>query len=139
MIKWAGRLLALIGAGHLTLGLLLSLDYVEDWLSLRLWNNWLDDTPAVNAFWGNLAGFGLPLLIVGLLVTWMDRRGIVPPPFLAWTVLAWSSVFAVIAEPTPAPVMMVAAIMLLRGIHRAATPAEPAPNTAKREPADGSN
>lgn len=126
MIKWAGGILALIGAGHLTLGLLLSHAYFGDWLSLRLWGHWWDDTLSVYAFWGNPAGFGLPLLLVGLLVAWMGRRDVVPPAFLAWTVLAWGGVCAVIAEPTPAPVVVVAAVLLLRGIHRA----KPRPSTA---------
>ena len=44
-----------------------SAGYFGDWLSLRLWGNWWDEAsrPA-NAFWGNLAGFGLPLLPIHL-------------------------------------------------------------------------
>ncbi|WP_230464386.1 hypothetical protein, partial [Nocardia seriolae] len=39
MIKWSGRIIAFIGAGHLTTGLLLSQAYFGDWLSLRLWGH----------------------------------------------------------------------------------------------------
>ncbi|MFF3666342.1 DUF6463 family protein [Microtetraspora malaysiensis] len=127
MIKWAGRVLAIIGGGHLALGLLFSRASFGDWLSLRLWGHWRDDTPAVHDFWGNPAGFGLPLLLVGLLVLWMDRRGLTPPAFLAWTMLVWAVACAVIAEPTPAPLLVAAAILLLCGIRRAATHTTPAP------------
>ncbi|WP_225278819.1 hypothetical protein [Nocardia rosealba] len=46
----------------------------------------------------------------------------IPPEFLAWAVLGWGPrspacvVCAVVVEPTPAPVVVIAAILLLRGI-----------------------
>lgn len=119
MIKWAGRLIALIGGGHLTLGMLASWSYFDDWMSMELWGHWWDDTDAANAFWSNPAGFSWPLLVVGLLVVWMDRNGIVPLPFLACMVLGWGALCAVIVEPTPGPLVVVAAVILLRGIRSA--------------------
>lgn len=116
MIKGAGVVLAIIGGGHLTIGLLLSASSFDEWLSFELWGHWWEDTPAANSFWANPAGFGWPLLLVGSLIVWMDRRGIVPPEFLAWAVLGWGVVCAVIVEPTPGPVVVIAAIVLLRGI-----------------------
>ncbi|MGW6422818.1 DUF6463 family protein [Nocardia sp. NPDC055053] len=116
MIKWAGMVLAIIGGGHLAIGLLLSSSSFDEWLSFELWGHWWEDTPAANSFWANPAGFGWPLLLVGSLIVWMDRRGIVPPEFLAWAVLGWGVVCAVIVEPTPGPVVVIAAVVLLRGI-----------------------
>ncbi|MGF6883731.1 hypothetical protein ABIA39_008314 [Nocardia sp. GAS34] len=125
MIKWAGGILASIGAGHLTVGLLASSAYFGDWLSLRLWGHWWEDTTPAMSFWANPAGFGLPLTLIGLLVVWMDRNGVVPPAFLAWTVLVWSAMCAYCVEPTPAPVVVITAGVLLYGIRRAATHIEP--------------
>ncbi|MEU3350906.1 DUF6463 family protein [Streptomyces sp. NPDC037389] len=122
MTKWAGRILAFIGAGHLLVGLLLSRAYFGDWLLLRLWGHWWEDTRAANAFWGTPAGFGLPLFVIGLLVTWMDRRRITPPIFLPWVLLAWTAVIAVSVEPTPAPLAAAASVLLLSGVRRAAGP-----------------
>lgn len=119
-IRWAGWILAIIGGGHLTLGLLISASSFDEWLTLELWGHWWEDTRAANSFWANPAGFGWPLLLVGALIVWMDRRGIVPPEFLAWAVLGWGVVCAVIVEPTPGPVVVIAAILLLRGIRVAA-------------------
>ncbi|MEV0059508.1 DUF6463 family protein [Nocardia sp. NPDC050718] len=124
MINWAGVVLAIIGGGHLAIGLLLSSSSFDEWLSLELWGHWWEDTPAANSFWANPAGFGWPLLLVGLLIVWMDQRGIVPPAFLAWAVLGWGVVCAVIVEPTPGPVVVIAAILLLRGIRVAGAHAE---------------
>ncbi|MFC4124296.1 DUF6463 family protein [Nocardia rhizosphaerae] len=124
MIAWAGGILAVVGAGHLLLGLVFSVDYFDEWLTFQLWGRWLEDTPEVNGFWGVPGGFGLPLAIVGALVLWMNSNGIVPPAFLAWTVLAWGAVCAIIVEPTPAPLLVVAALLLLRGIRSAASEAE---------------
>ncbi|MFC9967091.1 hypothetical protein ACFVH4_22925 [Nocardia ignorata] len=95
---------------------LVSSSSFDEWLTFELWGHWWEDTPAANSFWANPAGFGWPLLLVGSLIVWMDRRGIVPPEFLAWAVLGWGVVCAVVVEPTPAPVVVIAAILLLRGI-----------------------
>ncbi|MFE3059177.1 DUF6463 family protein [Nocardia sp. NPDC059239] len=130
MIKWAGGVLAFIGAGHLTVGLLLSSAQFGNWLSLQLWGHWWEDTESANAFWANPAGFGLPLTLVGLLVMWMTRHGIVPPASLAWTVLAWGVVCAIIAEPTPAPLVVITAALLLRATRNTTKAVEQHPITA---------
>ncbi|MCP2339775.1 DUF6463 family protein [Actinomadura rupiterrae] len=127
MIWWAGRGLALIGGGHLAIGLLLSRSYFDDWFALRLWGHWTEDTHQASYFWANPAGFGWPLLLIGLTVVWMDRRGITPPLFLAWMVLGWAVVCAVIAEPTPGPVLVAFAVMLLRGVQKASGRAQTVP------------
>ncbi|RJO73747.1 hypothetical protein D5S18_21535 [Nocardia panacis] len=124
-IKWTGGIIAGISAGHLAVGLSLSSGYFGDWLSLRLWNHWWEDTVPAMSFWANPGGFGLPLALIGVLVVWMNRNNIVPPAFLAWTVLIWSLAIAFMAEPTPAPVVVVAAAVLLRSIRSATKAVEP--------------
>ncbi|MFE1592192.1 DUF6463 family protein [Nocardia sp. NPDC058705] len=133
MIRWGGRLIALIGIGHLTLGMLASWSYFDDWLSLALWGRWWEDTDAAHAFWGNPAGFGWPLFVVGVTVVWMDRNGIVPPPFLGWMVFGWGVFCSIVVEPTPGPFVVVGAALLLRGIRSASAPVDaPSPDLASR-------
>lgn len=120
MITWAGRILVFLGALHSSLALALSSRYFSDWMSLRLW---IDDwdvralPPAVGAFMFGPGSFGLPLVLVGLLVIWMDRRGITPPDFLAWTLLVWT-VLCTVVTPAPWVLAGIAAVLLLLGARR---------------------
>jgi len=68
----------------------------------------------------SLDSFGVPLIVVGLVVLWLDRRGILPPPFIAWVLGAWTVLDAVILALTPWPIMLVAVGLLLAGARRAA-------------------
>lgn len=137
MITWSARILAVFGAGHLIGATLLSFHHFQDWLLLRLWaeGDLTELSPADGAFWFGPGGLGLPLLLVGLLIGWMNQRGIVPPAFLAWTLLAWAGVCAVIVEPAPFVLIGIAAVLLLRGARRSG--AVPSTDRSHREDADG--
>ena len=123
MIKWAGWLIVLFGAAH-TLGALTVLGaarHAGTWFSGGLWRDDLADmSPANSALWLSLDSFGVPLIVVGLVVLWLDRRGITPPPFIAWVLGAWTVLDAVILALTPWPIMLVAVGLLLAGARRAA-------------------
>jgi hypothetical protein len=68
---------------------------------------WKDDlanmSPANSALWLSVDSFGVPLIVIGLLVSWLDRRGIAPPQFVAWTLGIWTLIDAVILLFTPVP------------------------------------
>ena len=76
-------------------------------------------SPAGAALWLTVDSFAVPLILVGLTVLWLDRRGITPPAFIAWTVGIWAVVEAVIFGPSPSWVLPVAAALLLVGARRA--------------------
>ncbi len=124
MIKWAGRLIVLYGAAH-TLGALTALgaaSHAGDWFSGELWGDDLANmTPAMSAYWLSVNSFGLPLIVVGLTVLWLDRRGITPPTFIAWTLGIWTVVDAVVAGPGIGQglILVVAIVLLLVGARRA--------------------
>jgi hypothetical protein len=60
----------------------------------------------------------VPLIVVGLIVLWMERHGITPPPFIAWALGIWTVADAVILLLTPWPILLLANVLLLVGIHR---------------------
>lgn len=122
MIKWAGRLITFFGAAH-TLGALVVLgaaSHVGTWFSGALWTDDLAAmSPANSAFWLSFASFGVPLVVVGLTVLWLDRRGITPPVFLAWVLGIWTLGLAAVLLFTPWPILLTGTILLLAGIRRA--------------------
>ncbi|MGX7827910.1 DUF6463 family protein [Actinokineospora sp. 24-640] len=131
MIKWAGWLIALYGAAH-TLGSLTvegAARHAGAWFSGELWADDFADMSAANsAYWLSLGSFGVPLILIGAIVLWLDRRGITPPPFIAWTLGIATIVDAVILLPTPWPILLLANVLLLAGARRAARrPAGAAP------------
>lgn len=122
MITWAGRLLILLGAGH-TLGALAltSASHAGSWFGGRLWRadeGILDMSSPMAAFWLTTGSFGVPLVVVGMLVLWLDRQGLTPPPFIAWTLGTWSVIAGVIMEPAPWIIAWVAIALLATGTHR---------------------
>lgn len=123
MIKWAGWLIAFYGAAH-TLGALTvegAARHAGAWFSGALWT---DDFAAMSsansAYWLSLGSFGIPLIVVGLTVVWLNHRGITPPPFIAWMLGIWTIVDAVVLLLTPWPVLLIASILLLCGSRRGA-------------------
>jgi hypothetical protein len=122
MIKWAGWLIVFFGAAHTLIALAIvgTGSHLAAWFSAALWHDDLANmSPANSAFWLSLYSFGVPLILVGLLVLWLDRRGITPPAFIAWVLGIWISVGAVVLLLTPWPILLFAAGLLLIGIRRA--------------------
>ncbi|WP_051022694.1 DUF6463 family protein [Nocardia pneumoniae] len=128
MIKWAGWLIVLFpGVGH-TLGALVQTAprYSEAWFSGE---GWEADATAMNyaeaTLWYTVFSFGVPFLLIGLMVLWLDRRGITPPSFLAWITAGWTVVTVAVGGPSPLLVLLIAAALLLVGSRRAARRDDP--------------
>jgi len=138
MIKSAGWLIVFLGGAHTLLALTLegAARYAEEWFSGALWHEGFSDmSPANSALWLSLESFGPPLLVVGLIVLWLDRRGITPPSFIAWSLGILGLVDAVILITTPWPLSLLACILLLVGGRRAAARANATPHAdATRTP-----
>lgn len=140
MIKWAGWIITLCGIGH-TVGSLVETapDNARAWFDGSLWSgggDYTDWSGPVASFWYTLYSFGPPLLLIGVTVLWMERRGITPPPFIAWAVATWVIVTFVASGPSPLPLLLVAAGLLLAGARRAerrSGDVEPRPQ--RRQPA----
>ncbi|RMI32989.1 DUF6463 family protein [Nocardia stercoris] len=124
MIKWAGWLITVFGAAHTLLALTLerAARHAGTWFSGGLWSDDLSAmSPENSAFWLSVASFGVPLVLVGVTVLWMERHGITPPEFLAWALGIWSLLIATALIRTPWPIIVIACGLLLAGIRRAAS------------------
>ncbi|MGA4844200.1 DUF6463 family protein [Streptomyces sp. G45] len=122
MIKWAGWIITLGGIAH-SIGALTvekAARHADTWFSGGLWNEDLADmSPAGSAYFLSLDSFGVPLILVGLTVLWLERRGITPPAFIGWTLGVWTLLDAVVLPFTPWPVFAVACALLVIGARRA--------------------
>lgn len=122
MIKWAGWLIVLYATAH-TIGALTLLGaarYAGAWFSGQLWwDDLASMSPANSALWLSVHSFGVPLLVVGLTVLWLDRRGMTPPLFIAWILGVWALLDAAILLLTPWPVILIASMLLLLGAKKA--------------------
>ncbi|WP_058043724.1 DUF6463 family protein [Streptomyces roseifaciens] len=131
MIKWAGWIITFCGTAH-TLGALTvekAARHAGTWFSGGLWSEDLAEmSPAGSAYWLSLESFGIPLVLIGLTVLWLDRRGITPPAFIGWTLGSWTIVDAIVLPFTPWPLFLLASALLLIGAHRARRD-NPAPKT----------
>jgi hypothetical protein len=127
MIRWAGRLMVCYGAAH-TLGALTvegAAAHAGEWFSRGLWGASLSDMkPATSAYWLSVNSFGPPVLLLGLTVLWLDRRGVTPPRFLAWCLAGWTALGLVVSGPGVGQdlILLAACGLLLAGASRAERP-----------------
>jgi hypothetical protein len=134
LIRWAGRLIVCYGAAH-TLGALIverAAQHAGAWLSGELRGDSLRNmSPANSAYWLSVNSFGPPLVLLGLTVLWLDRRGITPPTFIAWALGTWTVVDAVIAGPAAGEglILLLAVGLLLAGARGARRHADHALHT----------
>lgn len=102
MVKWAGRLIVFYGTAH-TLGALTAegaASHAGAWFSRELWREDLSSmSPAMSAYWLSVNSFGPPLIVVGLTVLWLDRRGIMPPSFIGWGLGIWAVADLILGGP----------------------------------------
>ncbi|MEU7138544.1 hypothetical protein ABZ942_03725 [Nocardia sp. NPDC046473] len=120
-VVWAGRLIALLGAGHTVGALILTRDFLDDWLSGELWDipqNLGAPQPMVGAFFVSVASFGVPLLLLGVAISRMGRHGVVPSPLLAWGVAAWITVCDLVGGPSPLLLAWISIVTLLIAARR---------------------
>lgn len=102
LARWAGGLVVFYGLAH-TLGALTALGaarHSDAWFSRQLWHeDFSDMSPAMSAYWLSVNSFGPPLTLVGLIVLWLNRNGLTPPPFIAWAMGTWVLVDTILGGP----------------------------------------
>jgi hypothetical protein len=92
------------------------------WFRRELWSDDLSDmSPAMSAYWLSVNSFGPPVVLLGATVLWLDRRGIVPPPFIGWSLAGWVVGGVLIAGPGAGQdlILLIACGLLVAGARRA--------------------
>jgi hypothetical protein len=88
---------------------------IPGWLTLELWTaeHWqplraqrLELLASNAAFWSTIGSFALPLIMLGAVVIWLDKRQLPVPAFLGWSLLAWIVVASLIIEVSGFPLGM---------------------------------
>jgi hypothetical protein len=106
----------LAGLGH-TIGSLVEAapSHVDSWFDGSLWSerDYAAQSDAAAGFWYSVFSFGPPMLLLGVLLLWLDQRGLTPPPFVPWAIATWVTVTFVASGPSPLPLLLVAAVMML--------------------------
>jgi hypothetical protein len=124
MIRWNGIAMVAIGILHM---IVLGIDAVVEipgWLRLELWTaeHWqplraqrLELLASNAAFWSTIGSFAFPLIMLGAVVIWLDKRQLPVPAFLGWSLLAWIVVASLIIEVSGFPLGIPIAICLILG------------------------
>ncbi|MEC9244540.1 MAG: DUF6463 family protein [Pseudomonadota bacterium] len=124
MVRWSGIAMVALGILHM---IVLGIDAaaeVPSWLRLELWTSehWQpfrtqrQEVLASNAaFWSTVGSFALPLIMIGFVVIWLDKRRLPVPTFLGWSLLAWIAVASLIIEVSGFPLGIPIAICLILG------------------------
>ncbi|GIG70930.1 DUF6463 family protein [Phytomonospora endophytica] len=124
---WSGAILMVLGALHLAMTFALSARHIPGWLGRGLWmseNPDLDISalpPEIGGFWFSFGSFGLPLILLGALVTHLGKRGQTAPALIGWVIGAWALLGAYLLEPSPFALAVIPAVMIVTAA-RAATP-----------------
>jgi hypothetical protein len=127
MIRWSGIAMVALGILHM---IVLGIDAVAEipgWLRLELWTaeHWqplriqrLEVLASNAAFWSTVGSFALPLIMIGTVVIWLDKRQLPVPAFLGWSLLAWIVVASLIIEVSGFPLGIPIATCLILGARR---------------------
>lgn len=114
---WAGRSLIAMGVVHLVGMGAQTTQYVDDWFTGSLWGlsraEFTSPSGAGGAFWLVVASFAVPLLLLGVLVVHLAKRGAAVPESIGWGLAAWCVFGSVILEPAPLALGLFPAVLIV--------------------------
>ncbi|WP_309114031.1 DUF6463 family protein [Saccharothrix sp.] len=126
MTRVAGILLAALGALHIVLTTAFNHESWARWIGAGLWAAvpppGAGFTPDQYVLWLTLGSFGVPLILLGLVVADTARRGGSVPAYLGWVVGAWALLLSVVLVAVPGWLVLVPAVLLIRGARHSASP-----------------
>jgi hypothetical protein len=109
-----------------------ALGHIPGWAAGKLWT-WEHWEPVSGqrqdlvisgfAFWSTIGSFAIPLILLGLLVLWMIRRGVAVPRFVGFGLLGWGCIGTLIMLPSGFPIFSLVAVGFSLGLIRSASAA----------------
>lgn len=127
MVKWSAIGLIAISVLHMLVLGLAAWPSVPHWLAGGLWTmahgaDYAAQPPAIlisgAAFWASLSSFAIPCMILGALILGMVQRGERVPSYVGWALLAWSTLCALVMEPSGFPLGVILSVVMLIGLYR---------------------
>ena len=98
-MAWIGKWLVAVGVIHLSFGLVFMHEILTLLWSERLWNTVNGQPPREAVFW--FLSTGIVILIVGVLVNQVERRGAAIPGFVTWSFAALTFIGVVVMPMSP--------------------------------------
>lgn len=129
MVRFAAVSMIVLGVVHM---FVLGVDLPGEmprWFNLNLWtfDHWQPvrdqdvDLALSNAvFWATMGSFALPIMLLGVLILWLDKRGLPIPPFVGWAMVGWFAIMTLLMPPSGFPVGLAVALLLATGLTRRA-------------------
>ncbi len=68
---------------------------------------------AEQAFWSTIGSAGMPVLVLGLIILWIDRSGLRVPAAPSVLLVIWSAAGTALMQPSGFPLVLLASVLLL--------------------------
>jgi hypothetical protein len=132
LLRWAGGIMVVLGAGHLSLVAFTAWTDLTGWVARGVWaavplalTDTGDRTVASLrndvTFWAGPGSFAVPLVLLGGLTWHLAGRGVAVPAALGWGVAAWCAVGGVLLEPSPFFAGTVAGVLVVLAARKPTT------------------
>ncbi len=133
MTIWAGRILILQGVIHLVTTLAASQQHLSNWLRGDLWFPSFgmgELSTTAGAFWLTLGSFGVPLIVLGGLITRLGRSNHGVPGLVGWALGLWGVAASAVFQPSPFITLLIPAGLIVFGARRGANGSLPQSNSS---------
>ncbi|WP_436761971.1 hypothetical protein [Streptosporangium sp. V21-05] len=148
LLRWASGIMLVLGAGHLSLAVLIAGEGVAGWVDRGMWaavplvftgggaGKTVESLRNDLAFWAGPGSFSVPLILLGCLTWHLAGRGVAVPAGIGWGLAAWCALGGVLLVPSPFFAGTVAGALIVLAARREDLPVtrpagrEPSPRSA---------
>ncbi|MFI2325517.1 DUF6463 family protein [Nocardia beijingensis] len=125
LLRWAGGIMLVLGAGHLIVLTLASWRDITYWVEHGIWAavplDMGDGESAQTAeslqnkltFWAGPGSFAVPLILLGLLIWQHAGRGTAVPAWIGWGLAVWCLLGGILLVPSPFLVGTISGVLVV--------------------------